>query len=262
MAPTSPAASVPVGSMHSGGTSVCAPVPLGYQTLGLQGVVGAKCPILSMTHFPFTLFALLSPLLLSTQCFQLSTGCCKLVSPNARADFFLQLPFWKHHRHTLAGFVPLSIFAAARQAVIAVGGGTEPCPLLPWVPPQPRCAESSYCSRRPEVPLPSSLQAESSLVYWRGRGKSKLGKSSSSPGRVCGFDWHRCSRSQTLQPPPLSCVSSCVSSPLLTTPPSPHMGTRRQAGAHSWRLIEQICIPSSGRGVQPEAGEPFITQPG
>lgn len=126
-------------------------------------------------------------------------------------------------------------------------------PLLPWIPPRPRCAESSYCSRRPEVPLPSSLRAESSLVYCRGRGKSKLGKSSASPGRVCGFDWHCCSGGQTLQPPPLSCVSS----PLLTTPPSPHTGTRRQAGAHSWRLIEQICVPSSGREVQPEVGEPF-----
>lgn len=79
-------------------------------------------------HDPFPLYLFYPSLtpLVSNPIFQLSAGCCKFVSPDCPCRL-LQLPFWKHHRHTLAGFMPLSIFASARQAVFALGGA-EPCP--------------------------------------------------------------------------------------------------------------------------------------
>lgn len=159
-------------------------VPLGNprNLLGTSGAFGEKRPILSKVH-----------LLFLPSCFQpdLPAQPCLFPAPSpARfVQFSPKLPvnfpprsepssLFGRGRGTRLWFSSFRLFLPVQRWWGCARVGARPCPLLLWDPRGHGSQKAATVPRRPEVPLPSSLWAESSLVYWRGRGKkSKFGKS-------------------------------------------------------------------------------------
>lgn len=159
------------------------------------------------------------------------------------------------------------------------------CPLHPVALPVPHghpTQKAAPVPRRPEVPLPSSLSPESSLVYCRGRGKSKFGQSTVRRDFICGFDWCCWGGDRCSNPPPLCWVPSPPPRRGRTAAWGRGAGRERRAEPRRWprqhpggtrgrrplsrlqrsraggrRRQSRYLFSSSCRKVQPEAGEPF-----
>lgn len=203
---------------------------------------GGTHPILSKTCFPFLLSALLPPVLLpahsshSAPVILSSLPSCPL-SLHVKTQRFAPAPgstFLRGLSPAQSGrakcWVRALVFFSLRLFYFHQQGRVHNrdclCPLHPVrlrVPHGHPGQKAAPVPQQPEVPLPSRLSPESSLVYCHGRDKSKFGQSTVRQDFVCGFDWHCHEGGWMLEP--LSLVLG--SQPSLP----PQCGTQSWAGA-------------------------------